>query len=288
MTKLLLEPKQNIDFIKNFDGVLLGLKNYSVGYEIEMTIEEIKQFQQMYSNKEVFVVLNKNIMNEELNEVLNLLKQIETIQVKGVLFYDLAVLYLKQKYNLDINLVWNQTHMVTNYNTCNYYYNEGCKYAYLSQEITLNEMLEIISNSKIKTIVKVFGRPTIAHSKRKLLSNYFKHINKEMKKDTYKIKESHLNKEYVVKESNNGATIFEGKLVNGIRPTYELRNKADYLILEEQPENFEKAIEIYQQALNDEIIEEEAINKLKELYPDSTEGFFYTKTIYKVKKNEES
>lgn len=288
MTKLLLEAKHGIKYIKDFDGILIGLKNFSVGYEVEMDIEELKELKENNPDKELFVVFNKNIMNEELEEVTTLLKELEKLNIEGVLFYDLAVLHIKQKQNLNLNLVWNQTHMVTNYNTCNYYYNEGCKYAYLSQEITLEEMLEIIDKSNIKTLIKVFGHSVMAHSKRKLLSNYFKHINKEKEKDVYNISETHLKKEYVVKEDNIGTTIFDGALVNGIRPTFSLVDKADYLILEEQDEGFEKVIEIYQKALKNEISEEAAVSILEELYPDSTEGFFYTKTIYRVKKNEES
>ena len=92
--------------------------------------------------------------------------------------------------------------MVTNYNTCNYYYAEGCKYAYLSNEITLDEMLEICDKSKIKTLAMVFGHSTIAHSKRKLLSNYFEYINKNKEKNCYDITETINNNKYIVEEND--------------------------------------------------------------------------------------
>ena len=288
MTKYLLEPKKNISLIEQFDGILIGLKDYSVGYEMEMTIEELKAFQKEYPQKELFVVFNKNIMNEELEEVEKLLKKLETFQVQGVLFYDLAILSICQKSKLNLPLVWNQTHMVTNYNTCNYYYNEGCKYAYLSSEITLDEMLEIIEKTKIKTMVKIFGHSAMAHSKRKLLSNYFKHIQKEKKKDRYKIQEIHLDKEYIVKEDSIGTTVFDGALVNGIRPSFSLMNQVDYLILEEQENFFRETIDVFHKVREKSITEKTAISTLNNFYPNSTEGFFYTKTIYKVKKDEES
>ena len=37
--------------------------------------------------------------------------------------------------------------MVTNYNTCNYYYDKGVNFAYISNEITLEEMIEIKKNN---------------------------------------------------------------------------------------------------------------------------------------------
>ena len=286
MTKLLLEPKNNLELVEKFDGIILGLKGYSIGYEIEMSLDDIELFKKNHFDKSVFVVMNKNIMNEELSDVESILRRLESISIEGVFFYDLSILYIKQKYNLSIDLVWNQTHMVTNYNTCNYYYEEGCKYAYLSQEITLDEMLEITDKSCIRTIVKVFGHPVIAHSKRALLTNYFKHINKQKTKDNYLIKENNLKKEYIVKETKNGTTVFGGNLINGIKPSVDLNNKIDYFILEEQPINFMKVVDIFIKVLNNSIDLDSASKELKVYYPDATEGFFYTKTIYRVKNDE--
>ena len=286
MTKLLLEPKSNISLIEKCDGIILGLKGYSIGYEIEMTIEQIKSFVEQYPKKDIFVVINKNIMNEELSSVEAILKELETVNIEGILFYDLSVLFIKQKNNLKINLVWNQTHMVTNYNTCNYYNSEGCKYAYLSSEITLDEMLEIINKSQIRTLVKVFGHPVMAHSKRKLLTNYFKHIRKKKNSNTYTIRETHLGKEYIINEDNNGTTVFEGKLVNGIKPSFDLNGKVDYFIIEEQANYIDETIDVFNKVINNKIEVGEATKVLDTYYSNATEGFFYTKTIYKVKDDE--
>ena len=289
MTKLLLEANKEIRNIDNFVGIIIGLKNYSVGYKCTVDINDIDDFLNKYKNYEVFLAINKNISNDELEDIKKILLKLNKTNIKAVLFYDLSILYLKQELNLDLDLVWNQTHMVTNYNTCNYYYNEGCKYAYLSSEITLDEMLEIIKKSSISTIIKVFGYSTIAHSKRKLLTNYFKHINKTKKKDIYQIEEKNLNSKYSVLESQNGTTIFEGKLLNGIKPLFELNEKADYLVMEDDgSDDFKTVSTIYSDALNKKTDEEEAIKKVEEIYPDTTTGFFYKKTIYKVKKDEKN
>ena len=38
--------------------------------------------------------------------------------------------------------------MVTNYNTCNYYYDKGCEYGVVSSEITLDEINEEIRRAR--------------------------------------------------------------------------------------------------------------------------------------------
>ena len=288
MTKLLLEANENIKNLEYFDGIVIGLKDYSIGYKYTIDINDIEKLNE-YGDKELFLAINKNISNNELDDIKSILIKLNNTNIKAVLFYDLSILYLKQELNLDIDLVWNQTHMVTNYNTCNYYYNEGCKYAYLSSEITLEEMLEIIEKSKIKTMIKIFGYSTIAHSKRKLLTNYFKHINKDKKNDMYEIEEKALKNKYNVLETNNGTTIFNGKLLNGIKPLFELNEKADYLIMEDDgTDNFLKVASIYRDALDKKMSLDAAVDSVNELYPDTTLGFFYKKTIYKVKKDEKN
>lgn len=288
MTKLLLVPKTINSNVEKFDGLVIGLKDYSVGYDFCLDVEQLKEYVNKNNDKDIFVAINKNLTNSDLIVIENVLKELSVISIKGILFYDISILYLKQKLNIPIDLVWNQTHMVTNYNTCNYYYAEGCKYAYLSNEITLDEMLEICDKSKIKTLAMVFGHSTIAHSKRKLLSNYFEYINKNKEKNCYDITETINNNKYIVEETDLGTTIFNGKLLNGIRPLFELNNKLDYAIIEEDDNiNFEELASYFRKVVNNEIVDKEMIIKsTNELYPNTTEGFFYKKTIYKVKKDE--
>ena len=289
MTKLLLEANSDIRNLEYFDGILLGLKNYSVGYKYTVDIDDIEVLLDEYKDKEIFLAINKNISNSELEDIKNILIRLNKTSIKAILFYDLAILYLKQKLNLDLDLVWNQTHMVTNYNTCNYYYNEGCKYAYLSSEITLDEMLDIINKSNINTIVKVFGYSTIAHSKRKLLTNYFKYIKKEKKKDFYQIEEKALGNKYNVLEDNIGTTIFDAKILNGLKPLFKLRDKASYIVMEDDgSDKFVKVCSVFKDVLDKKIEKEEALVKVNNLYPETTTGFFYKKTIYKVKKDEKN
>ena len=65
-------------------------------------------------------------------------------------FYDLSVLSMRDRLHLKTPLIWSQEHMTTNYNTCNYYYEKGCEYVYLSSEITEEEIKEIKEKSPIK------------------------------------------------------------------------------------------------------------------------------------------
>ena len=125
-----------LEYLDNgLDGMILPLENFSVDYFKYYSISDIKKCRKS-TDKLLYVVINKMIFNNELDNLLNVLKKLENIKVDGVFFYDLAVLNLVRENNLSINLIYNGTHMVTNSDTINLYYDLGVKGAYLSNEIT--------------------------------------------------------------------------------------------------------------------------------------------------------
>lgn len=291
MSHLLVMPKNlDLKYIDKIDGLVVGLKDYSVHTNLELSLEEITSLRKKYLDKELFVVMNKNMTNEDIPSLERILTQLSSLDVTGVFFYDLSILSIKKRLGLSLDLVWNQTHMVTNYNTCNYYYNEGVKYATLSLEITVEEMCDIHKNSKIMPMVYVFGRNIVAHSKRHLLSNYFKHFHLPQEKNEYVITETVTDRKYFVKEEKLGTTIVNNELLNGIRALYDLKSCGiEYFILDEVVDDdlFVKVIDCYLQALDDKSGEnkEKNVQFLEKLIDSNYEGFFYKKTIYKVKKN---
>ena len=284
---LLIEPKDtNLDrFISlGYTSFLIGLKGLCNNIDNAITVDEILSLREKYKDIKLFIVMNKNIFNNELGLVEESLIKLNN-KIDGLLFYDLSILRLTKKNNLNIPLVWNQTYMVTNYNTCNYYKEMGCEYALLASEITLDEIKEIRSKTDIKLMVNIFGYPVMSHSNRKLISNYFNFINKEKLKNKYEITEVNKDTPYIVKEDNTGTSFIYGNLLNGTSALIELKDlDISYFIAREDVEEelFYKVLDNFNSIINnkykDNIVEE--MNKLIGEYT----GFFYKKSIYKVKK----
>ena len=280
--KLLIEKNtSNFDNLKT-DGIILSLKDYSVQSTIYYDLDEIKDIIKKYPKLEVFIKMNKNIFNDEIDKLKEMLIELNKINIKGIFFYDLAILNIKQELNLDVDLVWDQSHMVNNYRTCDYYYNEGVKYALLGKEITLEEIKEIVEKSKITSMVEVVSTPAIAYSKRKLLTNYYKSINKD-KKDTLEILEKESNKYYIVKESNNGTSFYTKDIMNGtsiIKDLYSVNTP--YIIMrEEGVPDFDELVNDTYTYIENECKDNDYIEKYKKL-GDNT-NFFFKETMYKVK-----
>lgn len=282
-----INNKENINlYKKNSDGFILGLKNFSVGFDYEYSIDEIQTLVKEFSNKEIFISINKNIFNDELHYLEEILTKLSSIKIKGILFYDMAVLYLKNKNNLNIDLVWNQTHMVTNYNTCNYYYDKGVKFAYISGEITLEEIIEIQEKSKSSLMVEIVSHQIMSHSKRKLLTNYYNSINKKYNGEVKTITEKENS--YLIKEKKEGTIIKTDKILNGIPIIRKLvENNIDYIVIDESEiykDLIVKSLKIVNEIINNKNVNQNIENSYSLL--GNNTSFFFNKTIYKVKKGD--
>ena len=285
--KILIEQStKNTDLSKYTDGLILSLKNYSSQSYLTYTFEEIEQIIKDNPDKEIFINLNKNFFNDEIESLKEILLKIDKLNVKGIFFYDLAILQLKKECNLKTDLIWSQTYMVNNYKTCNYYHSKGVKYALLSKEITLEEIKEMITKSKIEAMVETASMPSVAFSKRKLLTNYYHNLNKEAKKNLV-VTEKATNEEYQVLEDETGTNFFLNKITNATSIIKELYScNCPYIILREygiDHELFKELLIDTQKYIESKCQDEEYINKYESL--NDFTNFFFKKTIYQVKKN---
>ncbi|NLA33445.1 MAG: hypothetical protein GX861_01075, partial [Tenericutes bacterium] len=159
--ELIISPTSRKQILKyaqeGFTTFLFGLKDFSVHQSIYLSIKQINSLKKQYPNIKIFISINKMIFNKDINKLKKTLRKLDALSIEGLLFYDLSLIQLTKELNLSFNLVWNQTHMVTNDKTCEYYYEQGIKYAYLSNEITLEEILSIKTSSKINIIMNGFG-----------------------------------------------------------------------------------------------------------------------------------
>lgn len=284
--KLLIEPSnKNKLYLDIVDGIILPLDDLAVESSIYFTLEEIEKISKNYNNGEIFVKINKNLMNDDIDKVRDALIKLDKLKVKGIYFYDLAILQLKKELNLEVDLVWNQTHMVNNYKTCNYYFEKGVKYALLGKEITLDEIKEILDKSKITSMVEVVSRPSVAFSKRKLVSNYLKNEGRDLE-NKLTIKEKITDTFYDVLEDKNGTSFYLNRIMNGTSIIKELFDSGcSYIIFREyglEDYFFQLIIDTKKYILNG-CLEKDYVDKYKILGDDT--NFFFKKTIYRVKKN---
>ncbi|MEG1146850.1 MAG: U32 family peptidase [Bacilli bacterium] len=274
--------KQTKDLLEYIDGIIIGHENLTVNMPNYFCMEEIKQFNTLMkeNKKSIFISLNKNIFNSDLKELKETMKELETLKIDGILFYDIALVNIKKENNYKTPLVWNQEHLTTNYLTSNFWYDFGATFTMLSSEITLDEIKEIKANTKARLILPVFGYLPMFVSRRHLVKNYLDTFNlKDNSKINYIEKEDKI---YPIIDTKNGTIAYSNVPLNALEETLEL--DLDYILLDSfniEDETFKTIVKLFKD-VNKENIKEynEIINNLIE----TNKGFLYNETIYKVKK----
>ncbi len=284
--KILVEPKDKDITRYKFccDALLLGIQDFSVLNSVTFSFEEIEDIVNRFPDLEVFVKMDKNLFNDEIDDVKELLKKLNQLSISGVFFYDLAILELKQELSLSIPLVWSQTHMVTNSRTCDYYYQQGVSYALLSKEITLDEIIEITKKSSIGVVVEVVSLPSVGYSRRKLVHNYYENLEEDEKSPVLHVLEKISNQKYIVKEEDMGTGFLLDEVLNGtgvIQPLFQA-GVSYVLFREEGISDFIELLSDTKEYIANGCKQDSYVEKYKKL-GDST-GFFFKKTIYRVKK----
>lgn len=257
--------KEVYELQEYYDGLILSLENLSINYP-EFTLEEIKQIIKEIKNKKIFINLNKNMHNKDIPYLKEIMKELDNLEIEGILYYDLSVPNIGSKHNL----VWSVCHMTTNYKTCEFWHKRGIKYTFLSNEITLEEIKEISENTKMELMVQVFGYTPIFASIRDIVKNYRKTFNL---KDASKVNYIKYEEELYPIVNEKETVVYNSKILNAIDEIeeYKKMNIKYFIINSFLIDDIKEVLKNFK-------------TNTKFNYQNQGKGFLYEETIYKVKK----
>ena len=283
MKKIIIVPSSEkiVEKTKNIvDGFIIGIENLCTNICYCINKNNINILEKI-SNKDIFISINKNISDEELELVKDYLLLLNNYNIKGILVYDIGIFNMYKKLNLNYEIYWSQEHLTTNYASINYWNNEGFNGVYLSNDITNEEIDEILKNIDCKTMMTIFGYIPMFVSKRHTVNNYLDYFKlDDSSKVNYIEKEDKI---YPIVDNNIGTTCFNNNILNGIRVYLELN--IDYYVLDSfniDIHSFNKVIEIFKKVNESNI--NKCTEKLNRMFKNIDDGFLNTKTIYRVKK----
>ena len=285
MSKILTIPSSLNEIEKTIqlvDGFIIGIKDMCVNTNFCIDIEEIDLLNK-FKDKDIFISLNKNMHNKDLEIVKEILIKLNNYNIKGVLYYDVGVLNIYNKLDLKYDLVWSQEHLTTNYNTINYWNSKGSKYTYISSDITEEEIIKITERSKSKLMVTLFGYLPMFVSKRHIVKNYLQYFKLNDESSINYIEKE--DKTYPIIDNSIGTQVYSNNILNGIKSSLNIN--VDYIVLNSfhvELDNFINVIEMFKTVNEDNI--EEYNNKINNMFTNIDNGFLNTKTIYRVKKND--
>ncbi len=269
--KVLVIPS-NLNQTKLGEGVIIGIDGLSINYPCYFKVKDIAKIK-----NDVFVSLNKNIHNKDLEYLKEVLIELKNYNIKGLMFYDLSILNLAKKLNLNYDLIWHQEHMTNNYLTVNFYNSLGVVGSYISSDITLREMLEIKKNTKSKLFVNAFGYLPMFASYRHLVDNYIDTFSLKKKKNLTMSKEG---KTYDIVDDKLGTVVYTSFILNGLQECLELNY--DYIVLNSfNISNFKEVVNLFMTVNKNNVLNYDLI--LNKMFNNLGKGFFYEDTVYKVK-----
>ena len=270
MSKIIVSAKSKEHLLellkKDIDGVIIYLKGLSVNSDFYLSIEDVKKIDT--NKKEVFLCMNKIMHNKDLGEVRRVLDIIQDMDVR-VLFYDMGVYNIALEKGTVDKLVIYQDHANTSILTNNFYQGLGISGSFISNDITMEELLDIKKNSKGDIMFLGYGYQPIFYSRRYLINNYLEYVDEYSGKEYRIISDNGVG--YPISEEDEGTTIYSPRVINLINYMDKLEN-IDYIVMNSVIGKIEEFDEMV-----DKFIKREKIDD------DTYLGFLNVKTIYKLK-----
>lgn len=228
------------------------LKNFCVGIPNTFLVSEIPC--------NGFLLINRILDNDGIDELKNVLNNLSD-NIKGIIFDDLGVYEIIK--DLKVEKILYLSHFNTNSESVNLYL-DLVDSVILSTDITLEEIKEIIKNSKKEISLFTYGYVGVMYSRRLLIDNYCKYHKLPYENP---IIIENTNKKFLIYENEFGTYFYYDKVFNGCE-LLDLNGK--YYFVNSTFLDINTIIDLV---------------KCEEV-ENSDKGFLYKETIYKLKGDE--
>ena len=175
----------NINYLKDLykypliKGIIIGQKDFSNRFNKYYNDQELNTIINTCNkyNLDIYLSINDIIHQNQLDKLDNYINKISKLPFKGIYFNDISIITLARKYNILNKLIYNPDTLLTNYHDCNFHLNNGILAIQLSKEITLDDIINCLKNTKNVHYI-IHGYLNMSYSKRPFLKSYFQYINK--------------------------------------------------------------------------------------------------------------
>lgn len=203
INKYLIIPNDNKINEYNTNSFIFPLLGYSVGFERYFNVEEINKYSTLY---EVSIIINKFLHKEELEKIREIIKKLKNIKYYFVEDFGLNSILPKEKIVLFPN------HIISNYETINYLDTLGYKSSVVSNELTIDELMEIRKNTNGNLFYMYVNKNNIMYSKRELLTNYYDFYDIKNRNKKVKLDENVSKHNLFFYEEDRSTTVFNNKI----------------------------------------------------------------------------
>lgn len=225
-----------------FNNLILPLKDYSIGFDVYYTVSEINSLSKKLN---ISVIINKFLHKEDIKNIINIINELEIDNIKYIFVEDLGLVSL-----LDNNkVVVSQNHIINNYDSINYFKSLGYSNILVNNDLTINELKEIISKTSSNLFMYFISKNNLMYSKRRLLTAFSNYKNSDILKKEV-ITEKVSNHKLIIKEEKCGTCIFNKRIFAGNKYMSELSSVNKIVNLSNMDEFETKIILKYMDKVN--------------------------------------
>mgnify|MGYP004533139417 FL=1 len=190
----------NKDILLN--NLILPLEDYSIGFDVYYKVEEINKLSEKYN---ISVIINKFMHKTDIENIGGILNKL--INIKYFFIEDLGLTYFIPKEKVVIS----QNHIINNYDSINYFKELGFTSVLINNDLTIEEIKEIISNTSSNLFMYFISKNNLMYSKRHLISSFSDYKNNVLD-NKKEISEKVSNYKLLIKEEECGTCIFNSKI----------------------------------------------------------------------------
>lgn len=190
----------NKDILLN--NLILPLEDYSIGFDVYYKVEEINKLSEKYN---ISVIINKFMHKTDIENIGGILNKL--INIKYFFIEDLGLTYFIPKEKVVIS----QNHIINNYDSINYFKELGFTSVLINNDLTIEEIKEIISNTSSNLFMYFISKNNLMYSKRHLISAFSDYKNNVLD-NKKEISEKISNYKLLIKEEKCGTCIFNSKI----------------------------------------------------------------------------
>lgn len=272
------------------DAVIISTPVFSTRGAHNFAIQALPQIKQecVRLNLQLFVQVNRFFIESDLSALYTHMKFLKSIQVDGIYFGDEAVLQIGEELGMKDLLIYQPDTLLTNSPDVNFYLKQGIHSVSLAKEITLEEIQSISLHTRPAQLeVMIHGRLNMMSSKRKLLSNYFSFIQKDVDMKEHQnlyLMEETRDEHMPIVEDDAGTHIFSGFTLCSFEEIESLKQMGiGYVRIEGFGKDLAYCIQtlsLYKEILAGTKNASDVYTMYQNEYPldHNTKGFLYTKT----------
>lgn len=216
------------------DGLIFG-SAFSLCFDYDLQEFDYINDYCLKHNIKRYVSIDAIIFEEDKAALYDYLNKLKDVNPDGIYFADLGIIRAAKNMGLKDKLIYDPNTLITNSADAAFYVKQGIGVV-LARELSLEEIEKIISNLPNQIDMQIFGHLRMSYSKRKFLSNYFKHINKDIdinSKRTIRIVEENRNYSMPIVEDKYGTRIYTDYILQMYREFLRVKDKLKRAIIDD-------------------------------------------------------